>query len=394
MATVADISRSVADLKDETIAIRREFHAYPELAYEEVETAGRIVKRLEALGMRVETGIGVTGVLGIMEGGKPGKTLLIRADMDALPMPELPDDRPHKSKIENRNHSCGHDMNMAVALGAAAVLARHKQDIAGRVAFVFQPGDEPQTGARKMFDDGLLDKVKPDYVLSHHPTPEADAGKVIVPPIIWSSMDMYKLAINGAPGWFGRREQAVDTALIAGQLITALYQAMAYEAPGHETVLFNVTSMQGTGQFPGLALGQVELQLALQTYNPDLRKTLIKRLEEIVDSVVKGLRGSYTLESTHALPPAVNSPEVSEAVINAAMPLVGEENIIREWRNVFPDDSALFLEQAPGCMFMLGVVNKAKGIDQLWHTPGFDIDEDTLALGVEIMSRATLDLLK
>ncbi|HZP25964.1 MAG TPA: M20 family metallopeptidase [Dehalococcoidia bacterium] len=393
MATVADVSRTASELKDQTIALRREFHQHPELAYEEVDTAARIVSRLQALGLQVESGIGVTGVLAFLEGARPGKTVLIRADMDALPMPEEPADRPHRSQIENRNHACGHDMNMALAVATAEVLARHRDQISGQVAFVFQPGDEPQTGAKRMIDDGLWDKVSPDYVITHHPTPEAEAGKVVIPDTVWCSMDIQKLTIKGNPGWFGRRQDAVDAALIASQLMNALYPAMLGGGSALQPVYFNVSGMQGKGMAPGLAMGEAELQLTLWLYDKELRDRLMERMHAIIDSTVKAMGGTYEIESLHSLPPAVNSPEVIGVVEDIARELVGEGNVIRQWRNVFPDDSALFLEKAPGCMFLLGTNNAAKGIDKMWHQPGFDIDEETLPLGVSIMAQATLNLL-
>ena len=196
MTTVEDLTKTVSSLKESAIALRREFHEHPELAFEETWTADLVAGRMEALGLAVERGIGVTGVLAWLEGTRPGKTLMVRADMDALPMPE-PTDRPYHSKIENRNHSCGHDMEMALVVTAAQVLAERRDQIAGRIAFVFQPADEPQTGAKRMIDDGLLDKVKPDVILAQH-TMDIPVGKVVAQAgAIWGSVDVLNLTITG-----------------------------------------------------------------------------------------------------------------------------------------------------------------------------------------------------
>src|SRR5581483_2519292 len=228
---------------------------------------------------------------------------------------------------------------------------------------------------------------------THHPTPEAEAGKVVIPDTVWCSMDIQKLTIKGNPGWFGRRQDAVDAALIASQLMNALYPAMLGGGSALQPVYFNVSGMQGKGMAPGLAMGEAELQLTLWLYDKELRDRLMERMHAIIDSTVKAMGGTYEIESLHSLPPAVNSPEVIGVVEDIARELVGEGNVIRQWRNVFPDDSALFLEKAPGCMFLLGTNNAAKGIDKMWHQPGFDIDEETLPLGVSIMAQATLNLL-
>lgn len=392
MTAIPALSPEVTAIKDDTIALRRAFHQYPELAFEEKRTAELIAERLRALGLAVEQEVGVTGVVAVLESTRPGKTLMIRADMDALPMAEIPG-RPYGSRIENRNHACGHDMNMALVLSTAEVLARHREKIVGRVAFVFQPADEPQTGAKRMIEDGLLEKVQPDMVLSHHPLPAARAGQVVVQSgTVWTSIDTMKLIIQGKGGWFAARDESVDCALIAAELITTLYPAVHRESPLAEPVLFSVSTVQGSTR-PGTILPQVELTLSLAVYDLGLRRKLLQRLDEITNAVVTAMGGSWTQEILHSLPPAINDPTVTSAVLNAAKQVVGEENIIRDWRNIFPDDIALFMERVPGCMFMLGTANPAKGIVHNWHTPGFDIDEDTLPIGVEIMSRAALDLL-
>ena len=397
MATTREVSSNVANevarSKDSIIALRREFHEHAELAFEEVQTAEIIVGRLKALGLQVESGIGVTGVLGWLEGAKPGKTLMLRADMDALPMSE-PDDRPYRSKNENRNHSCGHDMNMAMVIGAAEVLATHRDQIAGKVAFVFQPADEVRTGAQRMIDDGLLKKVRPDMILSHHSMDGLKTGTVVAQPgALWASSDVQKLLIKGSAGAFPMPETGTDVALIAAQVTTALYAMVHRENPPMEPVVFRVSSIH-TERRPGVPEVEAELVLRLGTHDKALQERLRGRIEEVIAAIVGSMGGSYTLEVIESLPPVTNDPTVTQAVINAVKQVGGEENLVQGWRNFFADDLALFMEDTPGCLFLVGSANPDKGITGSQHRPDYDIDEDTLPIGVEVMSLAALELLQ
>jgi amidohydrolase len=179
MTVIADLGQDVKELTPRMIALRRELHRHPELAFEEVWTAATLAERMRALGLVVQHGIGGTGVLAVLEGAKPGRTLLIRADMDAVPMEETPN-REYASTIKTRNQCCGHDAHFAILAAIAEILARHRARIAGRVAFVFQPADEPMRGAKRMIEDGLLTRMTPDLSMSVHVLPMANVGQVVL----------------------------------------------------------------------------------------------------------------------------------------------------------------------------------------------------------------------
>src|SRR5215475_3395579 len=196
METLIDLSHDIRDVQPNVIALRRALHQHPELAFEEVWTAATLAGRMRALGLVVQEGIGGTGVLAVLEGANPGKTLLIRADMDALPMAETTG-RAYASQLENRNHSCGHDAHAAIVAGVAEVLVRHRDRIAGRLACVFQPADEPMRGAKRMIEDGLLEQVRPDMSLSVHVLPMANAGQAVIQRgPLWASWDTRMLKIR------------------------------------------------------------------------------------------------------------------------------------------------------------------------------------------------------
>ena len=406
MTPAVDLRQDVDELTPGLIALRRELHRHPELAFEEVWTAATLAGRMRALGLAVHEGIGGTGVFAMLEGARPGKTLLIRADIDALPMEDATG-REYASTLPNRNHSCGHDVHSAVVVGVAEVLARHRHRLAGRVAFVFQPADEPMRGARRMIEDGLLERVKPDLSLSLHVLPMARAGQAVVQRgPLWASWDTRRLKING-PAPSLDRPPTCDIARVAAQVVTALYDLVEREGRSAEPVTFRVRSLeaeQKAGGAPSEAAvavhlgrgegGEATIEVNLALYDNALRLRLLDRIDEVAGAIVGAGGGTLRSEVDYALPAVVNDDHVTGAVERAAQQVIGLPNIVRGWRNRFADDVALFLAAAPGCLMLLGTANPEKGITEIWHRPGFDVDEDALPVGVHIMSLAALDLLQ
>ncbi|HSE78536.1 MAG TPA: M20 family metallopeptidase [Alphaproteobacteria bacterium] len=404
MTPPVELGEDVKRLTPGVVALRRELHQHPELAFEEVWTAATLAARMRAVGLAVEEGIGGTGVLAILDGARAGKTLLVRADMDALPMADTTG-REYASKIADRNHSCGHDVNSAVIAGVAELLARHRAGIAGRVAFVFQPADEPMRGAKRMIDDGLFRRIHPDMSMSVHVLPMANVGQVVVQRgPIWASWDWRILTIGPPPAG---ATSGFDIVRLSANVVAALYDLVEREARGADGVTFRVRSLAaeqpadgdpsqaavevhlGRG---GAARATIEVNLAL--YENALRRRLLDRIERVAATIVAASGATLASAIDHALPALVNDDRVTAALERAARRVVGAENIVTNWRNRFSDDFGLFMEAAPGCLMLLGTANAAKGVTEIWHRPGFDIDEDALPIGVHIMALAVLDLLR
>lgn len=399
MTRLVDLSQDVNELHPDVVALRRQLHQHPELAFEEVWTAATLAARMRALGLAVQEGIGGTGVLAVLEGARRGKTLLVRSDIDALPIEDATK-KPYASQLRNRNHACGHDANSAVVAGVAQVLARHRDHVAGRIAFVFQPADEPMRGAKRMIEDGLLKRIAPDMSLSVHVLPMVNAGQAVVQTgPIWASRDELRLKINGPSGFLGG-PTTFDFARTAAQITTALYDLVEREGKSTEQVTFRVRSLKAEQNGPvwlGASRGEldqaaVEVNLAL--YDNALRARLLRLIEEVSGIIVSAAGGTLSTEVDYSLPVLVNDEHVTGAVERAAQRVLGQANIIKNWRNPFSDDFGLLMASAPGCLMLLGTANPGKGITEIWHRPGFDIDEDALALGVHIMSLAALDLLQ
>jgi amidohydrolase len=353
---------------------------------------------MRELGLPVHEGIGGTGVLATLDGAIPGRTLLVRADMDALPLDETTG-RPYASKVPGRSHACGHDVHAAIVMGVAAVLTRHRDPLAGRVAFVFQPADEPMRGARRMIDDGLLERARPDVTLGLHVLPMLGTGQVVVQRgPLWASRDELTLTVVGPPPDV-HAGPGVDLARTAARIATALYDLAEREGQSTERVVFRVRSLRVEQPGPawlGASRGephQAAVEVSLALYDNALRVRLLGRIEEVARDIVRGAGGALTLRADYALPAVVNDDVVTRVVERAAQRVIGQANIRRGWRNPFSDDFGLFLESAPGCLVLLGTANPAKGITEIWHRPGFDVDEDALPVGVEILSLAAIELL-
>lgn len=406
MAAPLDIRRDIAEIASGVVALRRALHERPELAFEEVWTASTLAARMHALGLDVAEGLGGTGVLATLAGQRSGKTLLIRADIDALPMADTTG-APYASKIPGRNHSCGHDAHAAIVCGVAEVLARHRARLAGRAAFVFQPADEPMRGAKRMIEDGLFARATPDMTLALHVLPMAACGRVVVQSgPIWASWDSLTLAIDmPAPA---RDASAHDVARIAAEVTGALYALVEREGHSAEPVAFRVHALSAEQRAAGgepahgavqvhLGYGQpsrATIEATLALYDNDLRRHLLGRIEEVARGLVAAAGGTLAVAADYAIPAVVNDPYAAAAVARAAERVVGAGGIVKNWRNRFADDLALLMEAAPGCLLLLGTANEDKGITEIWHRPGFDIDEDALAIGVEVLSLAAFDLLR
>jgi amidohydrolase len=406
MTTPLDIGSAVEAVKPSVIALRRELHQHPELAFSETWTAATLAARMRALGLAVQDGIGGTGVLAMLDGARPGKTLLLRADIDALPMEETTG-REYASKLPNRNHACGHDAHAAIVVGVADILRRHGDSIAGCCAFVFQPADEPMRGALRMINDGLLEQVRPDMSLSLHVLPMANAGQVVVQSgPIWASWDTRILTINGPPPSPDGRVK-FDLARVAAEVTTTLYELVEREGRSNELVSFRVRALKaeqrGAGAPSQAAVGvlmgrgepsEATIEVNLALYDNALRARLLDQIEHVAEQVVNAAGGALRWETDYALPALVNDERVTRALEGAAHRVIGLANVIKNWRNRFSDDFGLLMAAAPGCLMLLGTANPDKGVTESWHRPGFDIDEDALPIGVEILARAVLELLQ
>ncbi|HEY2595860.1 MAG TPA: amidohydrolase, partial [Chloroflexota bacterium] len=377
-----------------TVEQRRDFHQHPELAHQEHRTAGVIARRLEALGLdQVRTGVGQTGVVGVLSGAKPGRSVLLRADIDALPLTELDRGQAYRSRNEGVHHACGHDGHAAILLTAAEVLAARRDDLPGSVLFVFQPAEERVGGAVGMLRDGALNP-KPDACFGLHLWNEVDLGRIDVRPgPIYASADAFTIELTASGGHAAMPHQVADPVVAAAELIVALQTLVSRESPPMEPAVLTIGSIHG-GTAPNIIPARVELHGTLRAFSPDLRARLLQRIEEITSGIARTLRVQAKLEITDCCPACVNDPSMADLVRRVGARVVGASNVGSEQRTMGADDMSEFLNAVPGCYFFVGSANAERGLNSPHHSPTFDFDERALDIGVRMLTSVALEFLE
>ena len=394
------LAADVAQRREQLIELRRYFHQRPELSFEEYETAAEIAQRLRALGLEPQEGVGGTGVVALVRGQarseRPARTLLVRADIDALPVTEeaTEDDRPWRSQRPGVMHACGHDGHIAIALMLAELLMERREQLHGAVQLVFQPAEERIGGALAMLADGVTHHPKVDATLGLHLWTPVPVGQVSVQEgAVFSSADEVFLRVRGRGGHGAMPHLAVDPVVVAAEIITALQTLVAREVSPFHPAVVTFGSIHGGGAFNVIA-DSVELRGTLRAYAQEDRELLRRRIGEVAHAVAAGLRAEVDYEIRGGCPACVNDPAIAELTRRAAISTVGAENVPGgDQRQAASDDMAYFLEAAPGCYFFVGAGDAERGIDAPHHSARFDIAEDSLPIGLETLARATLEYL-
>lgn len=377
------------------VATRRDLHEHPELAFEEVRTSGIVAQRLRALGLEVQTGIAKTGVVGLLRGGAAGpgaKTIALRADMDALPIHEL-NDVEYRSQIDDKMHACGHDGHTAILLTTATLLSQRRADLQGNVKFLFQPAEESIGGAKPMVEQGVMNGV--DAVIGLHLISDIPFGRVGVRAgEVFASADSFIITVQGRGGHAASPHEAVDPIVITAQIITSLQTLISRERSPFHPAIVTIGQIQAGTTFNVIPETSL-MKGTMRAFSNEHRLYLKRRIEEMANGIATAMGGSCTLQWLDGCPPCVNDPGITALVRKAAVAAVGEE-MIDEGEDVMStgsDDMAEFLLAAPGCYFMVGSRNEEKGTHYQHHHPRFNIDEDALPIGVEVLTRATLEFL-
>lgn len=368
---------------EEMVATRRDLHAHPELRYAEHRTAARVAERLRALGLAPRTGVGGTGVTALIEGRAPGPCVLLRADMDALPLTEQ-NAVPYASRTPGVMHACGHDAHTAVLLGVAGVLAGRARPARGRVLLVFQPAEEGGNGALAMIRDGLLEDPPVEAAFGLHVWNHLDAGKVaVVDGPFMAAVDEFVITVRGRGGHGAMPHETRDPVLAAAQVVCALQQIVARNVSPLEAAVVTVAAIHGGSAF-NVVPDEVVLRGTARSFTDAVWRALPGRIEEVAAGVAAahGCRAEVSLE--RLMRPTVNDPAMAERVRAAARPVVGAQNLVVE-RTMGGEDFAEVLARVPGCYFFVGSRNEAKGLVHPHHSPFFDIDEDALAIGARIL---------
>ena len=371
------------------VRLRRQLHAIPELGFKEERTAAILAERLRAAGAEVTTGVGGTGVTGVIEGtAGSGPTLMIRADIDGLPVTEQTG-----LEFASKNgamHACGHDGHMAMALGAMEILSAMRDRLRGRVVIAFQPAEEITQGALAMFDDGLLKETKPDRVVGLHLWNQIPLGQVGVNRgTVFASADAIRIVVNGRGGHGAMPHLAVDPVATVAQIIGTAQTIVSRELPPNEMGVVTFGRING-GTAPNVIADSVAVEGTVRAYKPEIRERILDALPRIASGVAGGMRAEATFQRLYGSPPVINDPGVADWVARTAMTVVGEDNVSERGPVSVGDDMAEFLNRVPGTYFLLGA---AKEGTQPHHNARFDFDEACLPTGTEIFVRCALDYL-
>lgn len=373
----------------ELVAIRRDIHRHPELAYEEHRTAKLVSDYLRALGLEVREGVAKTGVVAHLKGEQAtsgANVVALRADMDALPMPEETS-HDFRSTVEGKMHACGHDAHVAAMLGAAKILASLKRELRGTVKFIFQPSEEKiPGGAKPMLDEGAFENPKPTAVFGQHCIPQVPVGKLgFYPGAMMASSDELYFTIRGVGGHGSAPHRARDPIVAAVQLVSALQTIVSRNMPPREAVVVSICAING-GSATNIIPNEVSLMGTLRAMNDALRQEAWKRLEEITFHVAKAMGVEAELEIRKGYPVLVNDPDMTAFAMRSAEEYLGAENVIVPEPIMGAEDFAYFLQECKGTFWQLGVGNEAKGVAHNIHSTKFDLDEEAIAIGAGFAS--------
>lgn len=380
-------------------SMRRDFHMHPELGFKEIRTGGIVVKELEALGLEVTKGVGKTGVVGLLEGAKPGPTLLIRFDMDALPMSE-DTGAEYASQTPGVMHACGHDGHTAIGLTVAKMLHAHREDLAGTVKFCFQPSEEGFNGeeiggAEMMLRDGVLDGPKVDKTLSMHLWNEKPLGWVnVAKGPVMAGAEQFTIKLTGKGGHGAAPHTTIDPIVAAAQIVTALQSIAARNvAPLHAAVISVTTLHSGTAF--NIIPQEAELTGTIRTFDLSVRKMVLERFEQIVRGIAETMGCKVDINVQRVTPAVINNDSVAAKVQETARRLFPETDLdTSNYLTMGAEDMAFMQEKVEGCYFFIGSNNTEKRLDYSHHHPKFDFDEEALVRGSALMSAAVMDMLK
>ena len=385
-----NLSPEILSLRDDTVALRRDFHQHPELGFRETRTAGIVAERLRSLGLSVATGVATTGVIGL-HGDAFGRAVLLRADMDALPLTEE-NEVAYASQNPGVMHACGHDGHTAMLLSVAKILSQTPAPRGVCYKFVFQPAEEGGGGARVMIDEGALRDPEVAVAVAAHLWNDLPVGKLGVRagPVL-ASADHFVVTLTGKGGHGAMPHQTRDPIVVAAELILAWQTIVGRNVDPVDSAALTIGAVEA-GIVANIIPDRARLKGTLRALSPATRQRVIDRVETILKGVTAAHELTHEFNFTTGYPPTVNTGEPTEVVRQAAVETVGAGNVVEQDLVMGAEDMSFFLQQVPGCFFVVGSRNEEKGLAAPHHNARFDFDEDALLVGAETMVRAARKL--
>lgn len=375
------------------VKLREEFHKHPELEFDLPRTSALVKKELEALGLEVHTGFAKSGLIGILRGGKPGKTVMLRADMDALPVQELAE-VPYRSVESGRMHGCAHDGHMASLLGAAAALVEMKDQIPGNIVFLFQPAEETKFGgAVVMIEEGVLKVTPIDAAFSGHLWGSIPLGKIhIKSGITMASRDEFHIRVNGKGGHGAMPNFTIDPVVMTAQIINNLQVLVSRNVDPNEPAVVSICQVYTTGGAPNVIPDFVEMTGTVRAYNDEVRAMLLEKLERTLKCVCDSHGGSFEIAYTGGYPGVFNDDAMTRIALNSARKVVGEENTVELVKPLAgSEDFAMFSQILP-CCYVFSGINEGTAIPH--HSPYFAWKSEAMKPFATFMATVALDYLE
>ncbi len=383
---MADFSQWIPEIaarRESLIELRRDFHRYPELAFEERRTAAIVARRMSAAGLEVRAGIGKTGIVAVLRGKEPGKTIAWRADMDALALTE-PSNTPFASTFPGVMHACGHDGHTALAITLAEILAARRSQLSGTAVFIFQPAEENGRGAQAMIQDGALDDPKVDAVFGLHLVTRLPAGQVVVRagPVM-AAADIFTIKIAGRGGHGAMPHHTIDPITVAANILLSVQHLVAREVSVQEPAVLTVGKIVA-GASHNTIPAEAEMVGTLRTLKPAVRRQVKERLAPFVAHIAQAYEAKADLVfHDEGIPAVINHDAQTAMVRRRATEVLGEEALREADIAMASDDMSRFLEQRPGCYFWAGI-GSGDGSSPPHHSPQFEMNEDGLASALRV----------
>lgn len=393
MILIETLKQEAEALFPQLVAWRRDFHAHPELGFQEVRTAGIVAEHLTNLGLEVSTGIGKTGVVAMVErddAPADAPVVMLRFDMDALPIHETTG-LPFQSANPGVMHACGHDGHTAIGMGVAQLLAKHRNQLNGRVKLVFQPAEEALGGALAMINDGVLDSPKPAAAFGLHLWSRLPLNQVVVQSgPLWAAADGFTITVQGKGGHGAMPHETIDATLVASQIVVALQSIVARNVSPVDTAVVSVGTLQ-SGVAANVISAEAVLTGTVRSFSPAVQDLVFRRIEEIANGVCQTFGATCQVEIRLGCPATINSAEGAELMQGVASQVVPAAQIAQIDPMMVGEDMAEFLNRAPGCFVLVGASDgDTDELNSPHHNPTFDFDERMLPTGVALLAGAAV----
>jgi amidohydrolase len=376
-------------LSDDVVLIRRDLHMHPELGFHEHRTAGIVADRLRTLGYEVHEGIGTTGVVGLMRGARPGRTIMLRADMDALPILEERD-HAYRSQADGTMHACGHDGHVAILLGAAALIADRRDELAGTIVLLFQPAEEGLGGAKAMIDDGVIERFGIERAYGLHLNTLYPTGMLgFREGPMYASSDSIEIDVIGLGGHGAAPHYAVDPILTAANFVTSVQQVVSRMVDPLEPAVVTIGAIHG-GTTHNVIPRICKMLGTVRAFNDDVRSAMPERIERVLRACCDASGATYDYEYIWRYPVTANDPSQTQYARALAVATVGQERVIDVAQLMGAEDFSFFAQRIPSCFYTLGCSGGPE-TSHPHHSSLFDIDERALPNGVAMMTALALD---